>query len=128
MGYVYILIVENLKITGKFFIEIKLIFMAKKLKIDSKLMYKKFHEIWDKQETNGYCICYATGVKLYRNSYRDNSCVYHHVLLKSKYPQYALEEWNIVIVHPDAHTQVHSNIRKCPKIMELTEKLKEEFT
>ena len=90
-------------------------------------MYKVFLRLWDNQvDELGHVYCYETN-KVMDGRYRENTCVYHHILEKSKYPEYALEEWNIVIVHPDTHAQIHSNIYKCPKIKKLTEKLKEEY-
>lgn len=51
---------------------------------------------------------------------------FHHVLPKQTYPEYRHSKWNIVILHPDTHNQVETNIDLCPKVKALTEKLKQE--
>lgn len=81
---------------------------------------KKFYlEIWIEREP----YCFETGEYL-----GDEPLItmFHHVLEKSKYPQFRHEKWNVVLLTPDVHSQVHSNIDKCPKVKALTERLKEE--
>lgn len=93
----------------------------------AKRMHNFFKRIWDtREDENGNCVCYETGREL-PFSFRQNTCCYHHILPKSKYPQYALEEWNIVILHPEIHDQVEIDINKCPKVKNLTEKLKKQY-
>jgi hypothetical protein len=93
-------------------------------KSETEKLHKWFLDIWDMTEdASGYCFCYETHEPMHRSIYRDNSCCYHHLLEKSKYPQYALEEWNLVIVLPRIHSQVHSNIDKTPRIKILTTEL-----
>lgn len=99
-------------------------------KIDSKKMHEWFLQVWDKTEdADGYCYCFETRTKMHRNQYRNNSCCYHHVLEKGseKYEKYKLEEWNLAIILPDVHNQVHSNIDKTPRIKILTEELKSKY-
>lgn len=99
-------------------------------KIDSKKMHEWFLRVWDKTEdADGYCYCFETGAKMHRSNYRNNSCCYHHILEKGneKYEKYKMEEWNLVIVLPEVHSQVHSNIDKTPRIKILTEELKSKY-
>lgn len=49
---------------------------------------------------------------------------FHHILPKAKYPQYRHEKWNIVILHPDVHSQVETMLDKAPRVKALTEHLK----
>jgi hypothetical protein len=80
--------------------------------------YTAFYEdIWDEREH----ICFETGKSL---STEALSLYFHHILSKAKYPQYALQKWNIVLLHPDAHSQVEHFIDKCPRVKALTEHLK----
>ena len=100
------------------------------IKIKSVAMKTLFLQIWDKTEDfEGYCYCFETGKKMHRSLYRNNSCCYHHVLEKGreKYRKYKMEEWNIVIVLPEVHNQIHSNINKTPRIKLLTEELQAKY-
>lgn len=91
-------------------------------------MHDFFRNVWDSREDeNGDCYCYETGQQLPGYIYRSNTCCYHHILPKGKYPEYSLDEQNIVILHPDVHTQVESNIDKCPRVKELTDKIKRKY-
>lgn len=89
------------------------------------LLHSFFKEVWDKREDEqGSCYCYETNVELKGYLFRSNTCCYHHILSKNKYPEYAFEEWNIVILHPEVHSQLEIDIDKCPKTKLLTEKIK----
>ena len=104
----------------------------KEKNIEKTSRTKKLHEffltIWDgKENEDGDCICYETGKILRRASFKGNSCTYHHILEKNIYPEYEFKEWNIVILHPEIHAQVHADIDRCPKIKELTEQLKKKY-
>ena len=95
-----------------------------------KRLHEWMLEQWDEQENEeGICYCYETNIPLSRAQYRGNSAIYHHLLEKGrdKYKQYSMEPWNLIIVHPSTHSQVHTNIDKCPRIKELTLKLKEKY-
>ena len=85
-------------------------------------MAELFLEIWDERKP---VRCFETGV-LMGNWLRENSCCYHHVLEKELYPEYKYEKWNIIIILPSVHEQVHNDIHKCPKIEQLRKELKEE--
>lgn len=85
--------------------------------------HQMFLEIWDEREEtdsagNKFVRCFETGKRMSREFYRENTCVYHHILEKSdsKFPQYDLVKDNIVILHFDVHNQVHTNIDKTPKV------------
>lgn len=82
-------------------------------------LHRLFKEVWDEREDEaGNCYCFETGRMLPGYTYRGNTCCYDHVLEKNSkaYPQYAMVKKNIVIVHPDVHTQKGRNIDSCPKI------------
>ncbi len=80
---------------------------------------KKFYlEIWESREH----YCFETGAYLGEEPLMT---MFHHVLEKSKYPQYRHCEWNIVLLLAEVHNQVHSNIDKCPKVKHLTQLLKD---
>ncbi len=96
----------------------------------TKKLHKFFLDLWDERADKNGCIrCFETDIYMSPTIYRENSCCYHHILEKSNpnYKQYALEKWNIVIILPDVHNQVHANIEFTPKIKKLTEKLKKQF-
>lgn len=92
--------------------------------IITQKMHSLFLEIWDEREDlEGACYCFETGRRLDGRIYRSNTCCYDHVLEKSKYPQYALDPKNIIILHPDVHQQKGLDIDKVPKVREYREKL-----
>ena len=93
-------------------------------KEEREKMFLLFKEIWDEREdVMGYVYCYETGVAMHGNFYRSNIACYDHILEKSKYPQYTFNKKNILIIHPDVHSQRHLNIDKCPNIKKYREKL-----
>lgn len=97
---------------------------------ETRKLHEWFLKIWDKTEdARGYCYCYETGTAMHRSVYRTNTCCYHHPLEKGieKYKKYSMEEWNILIVLPDIHTQAHSNLDKTPRIKIYTLELKEKY-
>lgn len=97
-------------------------------KIETKKLHEWFLKIWDKTEdANGYCYCYETHTPMHRSIFRTNTCCYHHPLEKSKYPQFAMQEWNILIVLPDVHSQTHSNSDKTPRIKNYTSEFLEKI-
>lgn len=49
--------------------------------------------------------------------------MFHHILPKSKYPQYRYSQWNIIILHPDVHATVEQDLDKVPKVKMMYEKL-----
>jgi len=89
--------------------------------------HQLFLEIWEerKKKTMGgveFVECFETGKPIY-DDWKENTCIYHHCLLKSTYPQYDLCKENIICVRSDIHTLTHSNIEKTPKIKAETERL-----
>ena len=93
----------------------------------TKELHKWFLELWDKRaDKNGNVECFESGTLLSHTIFKHNSCCYSHYFPKSKYPQYALEEWNTEIVHPNEHAQWEANPEKCPKMYRKYKKLKEE--
>ena|ERR1700751_5210012 len=76
-----------------------------------------YQEIWEEREHK----CFESGKPLGTSPL---SLFFHHILPKAKYPQYRHSKWNIVMLHPDAHSQVEVNLDKCPRVKALTEHLK----
>lgn len=98
----------------------------------SRILHEWFIQIWKEREGfdkngRGYVTCFETGMKLYSDTYMNNSCCYHHLILKSKRPDLAFEPENLVIVTPEAHSQTHTDIDKTPKIKEITKIIKEKY-
>ena len=95
----------------------------------TKKLHEWFLELFDKhclQDKFGkYVICFETGKKLYEQYYKFNTSIYHHVLEKSKYPQFEFEEWNIIFLSPEIHNQVHTDINKVLKVKQKTLELNE---
>lgn len=75
-----------------------------------------YDEVWNEREH----VCFETG----RPLEAINLLLFHHILPKAKYPQYRYEKWNIVLLHPDSHSQVETFIGRCPRVQALTEHLK----
>lgn len=76
-----------------------------------------YTNLWEEREH----ICFETGKLLLSEPL---TLYFHHILGKSKYPQYRHEKWNIVLLDPDIHSQVETFIDKCPRVKALTEHLK----
>jgi len=74
-------------------------------------MWNMFLEIWEERPH----YCEETGLYLGQVPL---STMMHHILAKSKYPQYKYEKWNIALLHPDVHSQVETDITKTPKTHE----------
>lgn len=94
-----------------------------KLKEEKKEYTEKQWEFFLKIWTERPHYCFESGQFL---GYEPLSTMFHHILPKgqNKYKKYALEEWNIVLLDPNIHSLVETNISKCPKVKEYTEKLK----
>lgn len=66
-------------------------------------MHEWFKHLWDVEAaTNGVVKCYECGGNIPR-SHRELTTCYSHILEKAKYPQYAGNPENVVIVHPACH-------------------------
>jgi 5-methylcytosine-specific restriction endonuclease McrA len=98
--------------------------MTEKQEHKQKLFKFFMEDIWDEREDDdGFCKCFESGLLLHRNVYRDKSTTYHHILEKSIYPEYEFETWNIKILHPAIHNQVGYNLDKTPKVKTYKEHL-----
>ena len=97
--------------------------------LKTKELHSWFLEIWEKRkekDDRGYFVrCYESGVKMYKDSYKHNSCIYSHYFPKSTYPQYALEDWNIELVLPDIHSKWEQDHSSCTKMYKKFIELKE---
>lgn len=94
----------------------------------NKELIQFYLDLWDKRsDKNGNVKCFESDTLLSHTVFKNNICCYNHYLSKSKYPQYALEEWNIEIVHPNEHSQWEANPKLCPKMYRKYKKLKEKY-
>jgi len=50
---------------------------------------------------------------------------FHHILNKARYPEYRHCEWNIIILSPEVHSQVETNIDFVPEVKKMTQELLE---
>lgn len=73
-------------------------------------------KLWEKSDKR----CIVTGKYLGQEPL---STFFHHILPKSRFPEYRWCEWNIAILHPDVHNQVELDIDRVPMIKELTKEL-----
>jgi len=101
-------------------------------KEEKKIWLEELHNwefaLFDKQkDEKGYCYCFETGTPMHESVYKWNLCIYSHCYPKSKYPELAMEEWNLLIVLPEIHSQWELNKNKTPKMKEYTEKLEEKY-
>lgn len=78
--------------------------------------FKLYKEIWNERPH----YCYETGKWLGNEPL---TTMFHHVLFKHDYPLYRHEKWNIVLLSPDIHSQVHSDMDKTPKVKALMKEL-----
>jgi hypothetical protein len=94
-------------------------------------LHQWFLEVWNKRrEWDGRRFvvkCFESGYFLDEQTFKYNTCCYSHYFPKSKYPQYALEEWNLEIVKPDIHALWENDHSKCPRMYEKWLKLKEKY-
>lgn len=103
-------------------------------KEEKKIWLEKLHnwefDLFDKQkDKKGYCYCFETGTPMHESIYKNNLCVYSHILPKGveKYKKYAMEEWNVKIVLPDYHTLFENRSEKATKQLKLEKELKEKY-
>lgn len=67
-------------------------------------MHEWFKYLWDsRQDEKGQIECFECGKKMTKETWRDLSTCYSHILSKKNYPEFKGEEWNLKIVHPDCH-------------------------
>lgn len=89
-------------------------------KKDKKERWQKdvafYIRIWDKSNKK----CQIS------NRYLGNeplSTFFHHVLPKSRYPEYRWCEWNILVLHPEVHAQVEIDMDRVPEVRKLYDDL-----
>lgn len=83
----------------------------------SNQMHEFFISLFDKRkDIDGYVRCYQTGTMMHESAYKYNSAIYSHCLPKKKYPQYAFEEWNVLIVTPESHSKWEAKKTNVPKM------------
>jgi len=92
----------------------------RKLKIeDEKILFEQdkifYKEIWDASPHMCQCGCKR---KLGKEPL---TTFFHHLLPKAIYPEFRHTKENIMILHPEDHNQVHSNIDKLPEVKRRTE-------
>lgn len=94
----------------------------------TKVLHKFFLDLWDERADKNGCVrCFETDIYMSYTIYKENSICYSHQLPKSKYPEYALDKNNILIVLPNVHANWESNQESCPKMLEYTKKLKKKY-
>ncbi|HJT72654.1 MAG TPA: hypothetical protein VJ720_01525 [Chitinophaga sp.] len=74
-----------------------------------------FMEIWEERDGR----CEVTGEFLGEPL----STMFHHLLPKADYPQYRYCKWNILLVKPDIHAMIESDISKVPMAQTKTREL-----
>jgi 5-methylcytosine-specific restriction endonuclease McrA len=68
-------------------------------------MHQWFMYLFEQRmDATGYCYCFECGRPMHESQYKDNSCIYSHLIEKSKYPAYAGDASNLKICCPDCHT------------------------
>lgn len=70
-----------------------------------------------RMDDDGYVRCFECGKKMHEDTWKEYSSCYSHILAKSEanYPEYAGEEWNVVIVHPSCHNLYETSPKKAVK-------------
>lgn len=71
-----------------------------------------YMEIWQERAH----VCELTGLFLGNEPLKT---MFHHILPKSKYPQYRHTKKNIIVLHPMVHDNVEMNMKKYPKMVEI---------
>jgi len=74
--------------------------------------------IWNKSDKR----CQVTGKYLGNEPL---TTFFHHILSKSRFPEYRWCEWNILMVDPEVHAQIELDMDRVPGVRKLTEELME---
>lgn len=86
--------------------------------VEDKVLFEKdkefYREVWN--ASPHVCQC---GCKRYLGK-EPLTTFFHHLLPKSIYPQFRHTFENIMILHPDDHSQAESNIDKLPEVKRRT--------
>ena len=77
-------------------------------------------DIWNKR----LHLCAVTNQNL---GSEPNSMYFHHILPKSKYPQFEFNEENIVLLHPHIHASVELDMYKYEEINKLREAFRKKY-
>ena len=89
-------------------------------KVDKKARWQKdvkfYTEIWTESNRK----CQISGKYLGNEPL---STFFHHILAKTRFPEYRYCKWNILLVHPEIHNQIEMDIDRVPKARELYEDL-----
>lgn len=94
----------------------------------TKVLHQFFLDLWDERADKNGCVrCFETDIYMSYTIYKENSICYSHQLPKSKYPEYALDKNNILIVLPNVHANWEASQESCPKMLEYTKKLKKKY-
>lgn len=92
-----------------------------KKKENTKILHNWFNVLWEKLPRDKYCSICSTPI------YGENLSIYwDHLLEKSQYPQFELDERNICFCCGDCHTR-KTNGSPLPKHKELIEQAKKEL-
>lgn len=72
----------------------------------------------ERKDEDGYVQCFECGKGIHE-SQKENTCLYSHILEKSRFPEYAGKEWNIKIVHQECHDLYTMKPKKAKKQYQL---------
>ena len=85
-------------------------------------------DLWDERaDKNGNVNCFESDTLLSHTVFKNNICCYSHQISKKTRPDLATNKENLLIVHPDIHSQWEADPKSCPKMYRYTEKLKEKY-
>lgn len=85
------------------------------------------HLFEERMDEYGRIKCFECGKTMLEGTYKELSTCYSHILGKRQYPEYAGQEWNIVIVHPDCHNLYTMKPTKAVNQYSLYLKLKKQY-
>ncbi len=91
-------------------------------------MHEWFKYLFEyRMDEKGFVECFECGKKMSKQTYQNNMSCYSHILEKSKYPELAGNEDNVVIVHPDCHNLYTMRPTKATNQYNLKQQLKEKY-
>jgi 5-methylcytosine-specific restriction endonuclease McrA len=87
-------------------------------------MHQWFFYLFDeRKDKEGFVKCFECGKRMHEDSFKHTLTCYSHILDKSLYPEFAGNEENVVIVHPDCHNLYTMRPKKALKQYSLRLKL-----